>query len=88
MTVNSKSVAKRYPIQDLRYLVKSLVSNEILFYFDEDFDIRLILDPREEVMALINLRFAQLCPKKHLRVYGAPEENLYKYKASKRRRSS
>ena len=37
---------------------------------------------------MINLRFAKLCPKKHLRVYGAPEENLYKYKASKHWRSS
>ena len=37
---------------------------------------------------MINLRFAKLCPKKHLRVYGVPEDNHHKYKASKHRRSS
>ena len=29
------------------------------------------------------MRFANLCPDKHLKVYGVPEDKLNKYKASK-----
>ena len=65
-----------------------MLSKEILLYFEQQFDIRLILETREDIIALINLRFAKLSPTKHLRVYGVSEENLYKYKATKSRRKS
>jgi hypothetical protein len=48
---------------------------------------RLNFESRDEMLDLLKLRFAKLCPKKHLRVYGIPEESLKKYKASKQRGS-
>ena len=86
--VGTKGATKKFPINELKYLVKSLTSYEVLLYFEQNYDTRFILDSRDELIAYLNLRFAQLCPKKHLRMYGAPEENLKKYKASKHRKSS
>jgi hypothetical protein len=76
-------VSKKVPIEELKYIVKSTLSKELLLYFDSDFDMRLIFDSRDELLDLLKLRFAKFCPKKHLKVYGIPEESLKKFKASK-----
>jgi len=60
--VSSKGASKILPIIELKYIVKSLVSNELLLYFDQSYDIRMILESRIDFLALINLRFALLCP--------------------------
>jgi hypothetical protein len=81
-------VSKKVPIEELKYIIKSTLSNEVLLYFDTDFDIRMICETRDEMLDLLKLRFAKFCPKKHLKVYGIPEESLKKYKASKNRGST
>ena len=35
------------------------------------------------MLSFMKMRFANLCPDKHLKVYGVPEDKLNKYKASK-----
>lgn len=85
--LSSKDVSKKVPIAELKYIVKSMLSKELLLYFDSDFDMRLVFESRDEMLNLLKLRFAKFCPKKHLKVYGIPEESLKKYKASKQRGS-
>lgn len=86
--LSTKDVSKKVPIEELKYIIKSTMSKELLLYFDTDFDMRLICETRDEMLDLLKLRFAKFCPKKHLKVYGIPEESLKKYKASKQRGSS
>ena len=86
--LSTKEVSKKVPIEELKYIIKSTVSKELLLYFDSDFDLRLIFETREDFLDLLKLRFAKFCPKKHLKVYGIPEESLKKYKASKQRGST
>jgi hypothetical protein len=81
-------MSKKVPIEELKYIIKSTLSKEILLYFDTDFDMRLTMETRDEMLDLLKLRFAKFCPKKHLKVYGIPEESLKKYKASKQRGST
>jgi hypothetical protein len=85
--LSSKDVSKKVNIEELKYIIKSTVSRELLLYFDSDSDMRLIFESRDEMLNLMKLRFAKFCPKKHLRVYGVPEESLKKYKATKSRGS-
>lgn len=85
--LSAKDISKKVSIEELKYIIKSSLSKEILLYFDDDFDMRLNFESRDEMLDLLKLRFAKLCPKKHLRVYGIPEESLKKYKASKQRGS-
>ena len=86
--LSTKDVSKKVSIEELKYIIKSTMSKELLLYFDTDFDMRLICETRDEMLDLLKLRFAKFCPKKHLKVYGIPEESLKKYKASKQRGSS
>lgn len=81
--LNAKEVTKKIPIADVKYYIKSTLSNEILLFFDDDTDIRLIFDDREDMLDLMKLRFAKLAPKKSLMVYGVPQSSLKNFKASK-----
>ena len=72
------------PISDLKYIVRSLKSAEILLYFTNESDLRLIIedeDSREEFCDTVLMRFAALCPAVHLKLFGVPDESLKKYKA-------
>jgi hypothetical protein len=65
-------VTKKIAISDLSYYIKSTLSNELLLFFDDDTDIRLIFDEREEMLTFMKMRFANLAKKKNLNVYGVP----------------
>lgn len=56
--VGTKGATKKFPINELKYLVKSLTSYEVLLYFEQNYDTRFILDSRDELIAYLNLRFA------------------------------
>mgnify|MGYP001024983508 CR=1 FL=1 len=71
--LNAKEVTKKIPIIDLKYYIKSTLSNELLLFFDDDSDLRLIFDEREEMLSYMKMRFANLAPKKSLAVYGVPQ---------------
>ena len=77
-----KEVHKKIQISELKYIIKSTVSNELLLYFDSDYDVRVRFEEREQMLSFLKMRFANLCPNKHLKVYGIPEDRLNKYKAS------
>jgi len=66
----------------LRYIVKSLKSNEIYLEFSDKNNMRLIFEERDEFLDLLKLRFITFCPKIHLKVYGIPLDTLKDYKAS------
>ena len=63
--------------------MKSTKSNEILLYFTDETDMRLILDPNDKVefLDMLKLRFASLCPKVNLKVFGVPTESLKEYRS-------
>jgi hypothetical protein len=42
-----KEVHKKIPISELKYLIKSTVSSELLLYFDSDYDVRVRFEERE-----------------------------------------
>lgn len=58
--------------------MKSIVSQEVLLYYTDETDIRLQLDPtdKDAFLQMLKLRFANLCPKVNLKVFGVPEESL------------
>ena len=82
--MNSKEVTKKVPFADLSYYIKSTLSNELLLFFDDDTDIRLIFDEREEMLTFMKMRFANLAKKKNLNVFGVPQTSLKNFKASKK----
>lgn len=82
--LNDKSeVRKNQGISRLKYIVKSTKSNEILLYFTDETDLRLILtkDDKDEFLDMLKLRFASLCPKVNLKVFGVPSDSLKEYKS-------
>ena len=56
---------------------------EILLYFTDETDIRLQLEAHDKDLFLefLKLRFANLCPKVNLKVFGVPEESLKQYRS-------
>ena len=58
-------------------------SLEILLYFTDETDIRLQLEANDKDLFLefLKLRFANLCPKVNLKVFGVPEESLKQYRS-------
>ena len=67
----------------MKYIVKSTVSNEVLLYFKEDFDYRLVFEKKDDFINLLKMRFPVFDKKSTLRVYGVPEISLKSYKSSK-----
>lgn len=76
-------IRKNQGISTLKYIVKSMTSNEILLYFTDETDIRLQLDDMDKDLfqQMLKLRFANLCPKVNLKVFGVPEESLKQYRS-------
>lgn len=70
--LNAREVTKKIPITELKYYIKSTLSNEILLFFEDDSDLRLIFEEREEMLTYVKMRFANMAPKKSLMVYGVP----------------
>ena len=58
-------------------------SLEILLYFTDETDIRLQLSANDKdlFLQMLKLRFANLCPKVNLKVFGVPEESLKQYRS-------
>jgi hypothetical protein len=83
-----KAVRKKVPIADLKYIVRSTQSKEVLLYFHDEFDIRMITEDRDNFLSLLKLRFAHFCPQKTLKVYGIPKESLKEYKSMANKRGS
>jgi len=46
----------------LRYIVKSTLTEELLLYFNGQFDMRLKFDDREDFLDMLKLRFSALAP--------------------------
>ena len=74
-------------IKDLVYLVKSTKSNEFLLVFkvkDENVDLRVSSDEREDILDFTKLRFAFLAPTRGLKVFGVPESSLKNFKSTRK----
>lgn len=65
---------KTISIKKLKYIVKSLSGPEVLLYFTDESDFRLVMDEddKDSFLDLLKLRFAALCTKVHLKVFGVP----------------
>ena len=83
-------VRKKQGISTLKYYILSNTTHEVLLYFTDETDIRLILDANDKEMflQLLKLRFANLCPKVNLKVFGVPSDNLKEYKSMNVNRGS
>lgn len=69
----------------MKYLIRSTKTSEILIYFTDETDLRIIFlnqDDLELYFVTIIMNFTQVCPQIHLKVFGVPETDLTKYKAS------
>ena len=80
--LSTKEIRKKVHISHLQYIVKSLSSNEMLLYFQQGFDLRLVFDTREDFLNLVKLRFAAFSPAITLKVYGVPQNNLKEFKSA------
>lgn len=68
-------------------MIRSLKSCEVLLYFADDSDYRLVIPNRDhldEFFDTINMRFPALCPNVRLKLFGVPDESLKKYKSTKK----
>lgn len=80
--LSTKEIRKKVHISALVYIIKSLSSNEVLLYFNQGFDMRLVFDSREDFLNLVKLRFASFMPQKTLKVYGVPFNSLKEFKTA------
>ena len=85
--LTDKEARRSLFIGQLSYMIRSSSSGELLLYFRDDSDLRLIIpndDERDEFFDLINMRFSANCPNQHLRLYEVPEPSLKLYKTTKK----
>jgi hypothetical protein len=82
--LKEKDTRKKFPISELKYIVKSLTSKELLLYFLTDQDIRMLTDERDEFLNILKARFPHFCPNRNLKVYGIPKDSLKEFKAKAR----
>jgi hypothetical protein len=81
--LNNNEMRKSQGISKLKYIVKSSTTMEILLYFTDETDLRLQLDKNDTDMFLqiLKLRFANLCPKVNLKVFGVPQDSLKEFRS-------
>lgn len=63
------------PIESLEFIIVSSMSKEFVLKF-KDKDFRLNLIDREDFIAYLKMRFANLSPQKGLKYYSVPEKTL------------
>ena len=78
--LSNKDVRKKVPIADCKYIIKSMTSKEVLLYFNDELDMRLISEERDAFLTELKKTFAHFCPTRTLKVYGIPKESLKEYK--------
>ena len=77
--------ARKYLQSNIKYVIKSTSSTQILLYLKNETDCRVDFeneDDQEMYFNTIIMNYTKLCPKVHLKVYGVPDQSLTKYKAS------
>ena len=85
--LTDKEARRSLFIGQLSYMIRSSSSGELLLYFRDDSDLRLIIsddDEREEFFDLIIMRFSANAPNQHLRLFEVPEPSLKTYKSTKK----
>ena len=85
--LTEREARRSMPISHLKYIIRSLKSGEVLLYFADDTDFRLIIpnaDHRDEFFDTINMRFPALCPNVRLKLFGVPDASLKQYRAAKK----
>jgi hypothetical protein len=74
--LNKEECRRSLKIAEIKYLVRSNTSPEMLIYFQDETDLRLrIYDESDKEMAFMMLysRFAAVNPNTHLKLFGVPE---------------
>ena len=56
------------------------MSKEFVLCFTNNVDLRLTIEDREDLLQLVGLRFANLCPNQGLKVFGVPSANLKEFR--------
>lgn len=67
-------------LSDLKWIVKARMSKEFVLCFTNNVDLRLTIEDREDLLQLVGLRFANLCPNQGLKVFGVPSANLKEFR--------
>ena len=81
--LNKEECRRALKIADIKYLIRSEKSAEMLIYFRDETDLRLrIYDEMNKEMLFMNIvaRFAAENPNVHLKLFGVPDEDLKKYR--------
>ena len=70
----------KHEINKLTYIIKSMMSKDFILHNNEGEDLRLTLDDREDLIMMINMRFANINPNVCLKIYGIPQPSLKEFK--------
>lgn len=68
----------------MKYIIKSIRKTEVIVYFTNESDILIEFkndNEKDEFLNILKLRFASLCPKIHLKVFGVPSNTLKEYRS-------
>ena len=79
--VDKTKLKYKISIKELKYIVKSKKSEQFLLYFQTEQDLCLIAKNKDDFIDYLKLRFVNLCPDIHLKVYGVPENCLKQYRS-------
>ena len=55
-------VHTKVEMSKLKYIIKSMHSKEFMLQFTEGVDLRLSLEDREDLLMMVKMRFANICP--------------------------
>ena len=81
--LNKEECRRALKIAEIKYLIRSETSPEMMIYFRDETDLRLrIYEEEDKMQAFMTLvaKFTQVNPYTHLKLFGVPEEDLKKYR--------
>ena len=81
--ISSKKVHSKFLITEAKYVIKSLESNEFIMNFtnvQEKIDVRLVMQSRDDMLTMLQMRFINLNPMPTLKIYGVPNKSLKDFK--------
>mmetsp|Transcript_78830 Transcript_78830/g.109215 ORF Transcript_78830/g.109215 Transcript_78830/m.109215 type:complete len:251 (+) Transcript_78830:13-765(+) len=74
-----KKLNRKHRITNINAIIKSLVSDEVVFHFPQSKDLRMTCPQKEDLINMLLLRYSNLSPETTLRIYAVPNKSLKDY---------
>lgn len=74
-----KKLNRKHRITNINAIIKSLVSDEVVFHFPQSKDLRMTCKQKDDLINTLLLRYSNLSPETTLRIYAVPDKSLKSY---------